>query len=31
VTYSEMKVEMYPDAYRALKFGKVRDPPHSRI
>jgi enoyl-CoA hydratase/carnithine racemase len=31
VSYTEMKVEMYTDAYRALKFGKVSDLPHSRI
>jgi enoyl-CoA hydratase/carnithine racemase len=31
VAYSDMKVEMYADAFRALKFGKVGDPPHSRI
>ena len=31
VAYSEMKVEMYADAFRALKFGKVGDPPYSRI
>jgi enoyl-CoA hydratase/carnithine racemase len=31
VAYTEMKVEMYADAYRALKFGRVADPPHSRI
>lgn len=29
--YSEIKIEMYTDAYRALKFGKVNDLPHSRI
>lgn len=29
--YSEMKMELYTDAYRALKFGKVSDSPHSRI
>lgn len=29
--YTEMKQEMYTDAYRALKFGKVEDLPHSRI
>ena len=29
--YAEMKIEMYTDAYRALKFGKVADPPQSRI
>lgn len=29
--YSEIKMEMYTDAYRALKFGKVADLPHSRI
>ena len=31
VAYTRMKVEMYADAYRALKFGRVADPPHSRI
>lgn len=29
--YSQMKVEMYTDAYRALRFGKVEDVPMSRI
>ncbi|KAL7541718.1 hypothetical protein ACHAXR_011152, partial [Thalassiosira sp. AJA248-18] len=29
--YSEIKMEMYTDAYRALKFGKVEDLPQSRI
>ncbi|KAL7553633.1 hypothetical protein ACHAWF_016938 [Thalassiosira exigua] len=29
--YAELKVELYTDAYRALKFGKVEDLPHSRI
>ncbi|KAL7439834.1 hypothetical protein ACHAXM_006890 [Skeletonema potamos] len=29
--YSEMKMEIWCSAYRALKFGKVSDPPHSRI
>ncbi len=29
--YSEMKIETWCSAYRALKFGKVSDPPHSRI
>jgi len=30
--YTEMKIEMYTDAYRALKFGKpTEDLPHSRI
>eukprot|EP00584_Thalassiosira_punctigera_P007050 CAMPEP_0172530252 /NCGR_PEP_ID=MMETSP1067-20121228/4041_1 /TAXON_ID=265564 ORGANISM="Thalassiosira punctigera, Strain Tpunct2005C2" /NCGR_SAMPLE_ID=MMETSP1067 /ASSEMBLY_ACC=CAM_ASM_000444 /LENGTH=315 /DNA_ID=CAMNT_0013314419 /DNA_START=221 /DNA_END=1168 /DNA_ORIENTATION=+ len=29
--YTEIKVEMYTDAYRALKFGKVEDFPSSRI
>ena len=28
---TEMKIEMYTDAYRALKFGKVSDLPSSRI
>jgi enoyl-CoA hydratase/carnithine racemase len=28
---SEVKMELYTDAYRALKFGKVEDEPHSRI
>ena len=28
---AEMKQEMYTDAYRALKFGKVEDLPYSRI
>jgi enoyl-CoA hydratase/carnithine racemase len=31
VAYTEMKIEMYTDAYRALTFGRVADPPHSRI
>jgi len=26
-----VKVELYTDAYRALRFGKVEDLPHSRI
>ncbi|KAL3771743.1 hypothetical protein ACHAWU_010054 [Discostella pseudostelligera] len=30
-SYMEIKIEMYTDAYRALKFGKVDDLPHSRI
>ena len=29
--YSEIKMEMYTDAYRALKYGKVEDTPQSRI
>ena len=29
--YSTLKVEMYTDAYRALRFGKVEDVPMSRI
>lgn len=29
--YTEVKVELYTDAYRALKFGKVETLPHSRI
>ena len=29
--YSEMKVEIWCSSYRALKFGKVSDLPHSRI
>jgi len=29
--YTEMKMEMYTDAYRALTFGKVEDLPSSRI
>ncbi|KAL3798681.1 hypothetical protein HJC23_004432 [Cyclotella cryptica] len=29
--YSMMKMEMYTDAYRALKFGSVEDLPYSRI
>ena len=29
--YTEVKMEMYTDAYRALKFGRVGDLPHSRI
>lgn len=31
VACTEMKMEIYTDAYRALKFGKVDDMPHSRI
>ncbi|KAL3763083.1 hypothetical protein ACHAW5_010711 [Stephanodiscus triporus] len=31
VSYSEMKKEVYTDAYRSLKFGRVGDSPHSRI
>ena len=31
VSITEMKMEIYTDAYRALKFGKVDDMPHSRI
>ena len=30
-SYTEIKQELYTDAYRALKFGKVDDLPHSRI
>lgn len=30
-SYSEVKMEMYTDAYRALKFGCVEDLPYSRI
>jgi enoyl-CoA hydratase/carnithine racemase len=30
-TFTEVKTEMYTDAYRALRFGKVGDLPHSRI
>lgn len=29
--YSDMKMELYTDAYRALMFGSVEDLPHSRI
>lgn len=29
--YAEIKMEMYSDAYRALKYGKVGDAPDSRI
>ena len=29
--YTEMKIELWTDAYRALKFGKVQDLPESRI
>mmetsp|Transcript_4589 Transcript_4589/g.6887 ORF Transcript_4589/g.6887 Transcript_4589/m.6887 type:complete len:122 (+) Transcript_4589:2-367(+) len=29
--WTEIKIEMYTDAYRALKFGKVEDLPSSRI
>ena len=29
--YTEMKIELWTDAYRALKFGKVGDLPESRI
>ena len=29
--YTEIKMEMWTDAYRALKFGKVEDLPYSRI
>jgi len=31
MAYSMMKMEMYTDAYRALKFGSVEDLPYSRI
>ena len=31
VAITEMKMEIYTDAYRALTFGKVDDMPHSRI
>jgi enoyl-CoA hydratase/carnithine racemase len=31
VAITEMKMEIYTDAYRALKFGKVDDMPYSRI
>ena len=31
VAITEMKMELYTDAYRALKFGKVDDMPYSRI
>lgn len=30
-TFSAVKMELYTDAYRALRFGKVEDLPHSRI
>ncbi|EED88736.1 hypothetical protein THAPSDRAFT_269752 [Thalassiosira pseudonana CCMP1335] len=30
-TYTEMKIEMYTDAYRALRFGSVENLPYSRI
>jgi enoyl-CoA hydratase/carnithine racemase len=30
-SYSEIKVELYTDAYRALSFGKVGDLPYSKI
>jgi enoyl-CoA hydratase/carnithine racemase len=30
-SYTDIKIEMYTDAYRALKFGEVDDLPHSRI
>ncbi len=29
--YSEIKIEMYTDAYRALTLGKIDDLPHSKI
>ena len=29
--YTEMKIELWTDAYRALRFGKVQDLPESRI
>ena len=29
--FRAVKVELYTDAYRALRFGKVEDLPHSRI
>jgi hypothetical protein len=28
---SEVKMELYTDVFRALKFGKVEDEPHSQI
>jgi hypothetical protein len=31
VAITEMKMELYTDAYRALKFGTVDDMPYSRI
>ncbi len=29
--YTEIKTELYTDAFRALKFGRVEDLPHSRL
>lgn len=29
--YTEIKTELYTDAYRALKFGRVEDSPHCRL